>query len=79
MIELILYKIRQHLTSTIENINVWFDKPDELRNHKPLDDGWTINEILEHISLTSHFLLKLIDKGGEKALRQAKKLMSKIC
>lgn len=71
MIEYVLNTIRQHLIHTTENINIWFDKPEKLRNYRPINDGWTINEILEHISLTSHFLLKLIDKGGNKALKIA--------
>lgn len=71
MIELVLNKIRLHLIETTENINTWFDKPEELKNYRPKNNGWTINEILEHIALTSHFLLKLIDKGGNKALKNA--------
>lgn len=45
------------------------DKPEGLRIHKPMDGGWSINEILEHVALTNHYLLILIDKGADKALR----------
>ncbi len=43
-------------------------------NYKPGNGGWTINEILEHIGLTNHFLLILIDKGTNKALQNVHKL-----
>src|SRR5690606_548682 len=33
--------------------------------------GWNAPEVLEHVMLTSHYLLILIDKGSGKALRQA--------
>ena len=36
--------------------------------------GWTIEQILEHIGLTNHFLLILIDKGTKKALTNAANL-----
>ncbi len=71
MIKTVIDTIKQHLNQTTENINVWFDKSEELRDFRPVNGGWTINEILEHIALTSHFLLKLIDKGGDKALKNA--------
>ncbi len=39
-----------------------------------MDQGWTVIEILEHIALTSHFLMILIDKGTDKALRNVQNL-----
>jgi hypothetical protein len=74
MLANILGTIKKHLNSTTDEINNWFDKPEELRNYRPINNGWTINEILEHIGLTSHYLLKLIDKGGDKALKTAAKI-----
>ena len=65
--------IHHHLTDTFAAVDSWFDQPEDLRNWRPADGGWTINEILEHISLTNFFLLKLIDKGGNKALKLAEK------
>ncbi len=74
MIQNTINKIRLHLDSTTNDINTWFDLSSDLRDYRPLSGGWTINEILEHIALTSHFLLKLIDKGGDKALRNVTKM-----
>jgi hypothetical protein len=45
-----------------------------VKNYRPADNGWTIAEILEHIALTSHYLLILIDKGADKALRNVRGL-----
>jgi hypothetical protein len=70
----IIIEIRHFLNETFESIDHWFDKPKELRNYKPQNAGWTINEILEHIGLTNFFLLILIEKGTKKALQNVNKL-----
>ncbi len=62
--------VTNHLQKTQNDIDTWFDKPISLRTYRPQNDGWTINEILEHISLTNHFLLILIEKGTRKALNK---------
>ncbi len=71
MIQNTINEIRLGLNDITQHVDTWFDKPEALRQYRPPNNGWTIDEILEHISLTSHFLLKLIDKGAEKALRNA--------
>lgn len=62
------------LTSVFQEIDTWFDKPEALRAYRPKNGGWSVNEILEHITLTNHFLLILVEKGTRKALDQAAKL-----
>lgn len=69
IIKAIINDIENTLTTTFNAVDKWFDKPENTRNYRPKNGGWTINEILEHIELTSHFLLKLIDKGTIKALK----------
>ena len=66
--------IQIHLIQTHATILAWFEAGDELKHYRPADGGWTVIEVLEHIALTSHFLLKLINKGTEKALRNTKEL-----
>ena len=66
--------IKIFLVDTFSSIDTWFDREAELRKYRPADGGWTINEILEHIGLTNHFLLILIDKGTNKALQNVHKL-----
>ena len=39
---------------------------------RPAADEWSIDENLEHITLTSHFLLKVIRKGVDRSLKRAK-------
>ncbi len=66
--------IEIHLIQTHADVLNWFDKPAVVKEFRPTFDRWSILEILEHISLTSHFLLKLIDKGAAKAERNVKGL-----
>lgn len=51
-------------------MDVWFDRPAELRGLRPASGGWTIDEILEHIMLTNRFLLLTCDKHRRIALRR---------
>jgi hypothetical protein len=63
-----LADIKSSLNNTFASLDEWFDKPAALRAYRPHDGGWTIDEVLEHIGLTNHFLLILIAKGTRKAL-----------
>lgn len=65
---------QETLLRVFAEVNTWFDKPADLREFRPSTNGWTISEVLEHISLTSHFLLILIDKGVAKALKNVNNL-----
>lgn len=65
--------IQLHLIATHHEVINWFNLNTKIKEYKPNDNGWSINEILEHIALTSHFLLILIDKGSDKALRNINK------
>ncbi|WP_223649368.1 DinB family protein [Hymenobacter psoromatis] len=56
------------LTDTFALVDAWFDQPADLRSYRPVDQGWTVDEVLLHIGLTNHFLLILIEKGAIKAL-----------
>ncbi len=69
-----IQEIQIHLLKTHSRIFEWFNEEEELKAYRPEDKGWTIAEILEHIALTSHFLLILIDKGTSKALRNVRNL-----
>jgi hypothetical protein len=73
-IQTIIADIKTFLIDTFATIDTWFDKDIDLRNYRPTNGGWTINEILEHIGLTNHFLLILIDKGTTKALQNVHNL-----
>ena len=74
MIEEIISKVRGSIINAYTQVDEWFDVPTDLKNFRPATGGWTIAEILEHIALTNFFLLKLIDKGADKALRNVHNL-----
>jgi hypothetical protein len=73
-IESVIADIKTSLLAAFAAIDQWFDKDTDLRRYKPADGGWSIDEILEHIGLTNHFLLILIDKGRSKALQNIHQL-----
>ena len=73
-IQPLITEIKNSLDTTFNHIDLWFDKAAELRQYQPDNGGWTIDQILEHIGLTNHFLLILIDKGTNKAFANASKL-----
>jgi len=66
--------IQIHLIKTHGSVIGWFSESGEVKSYRPIDGGWSISEILEHIALTSHFLLILIDKGSKKALKNVNEL-----
>jgi hypothetical protein len=63
--------LKRELIRTFAVMDEWFDKERTLRCYKPLSGGWSVNEVLEHVMLTSHFLLILIEKGTIKALHKS--------
>jgi hypothetical protein len=68
-IEDLISEIEHFLINVQTKVDHWFDKPVDLRRFRPQNQGWTIDEILGHIALTSHFLLIIIEKGAVKALK----------
>jgi len=66
--------IQIHQIETHNSVIRWFNENDDIKSYTPNDGGWSISEILEHIALTSHFLLILIDKGSKKALKNINEL-----
>jgi hypothetical protein len=68
MIKNIIDRIKEELINTFDDVDRWFEIDENLSGYKPLNGGWSIKEILEHISLTNHFLLILIKKGTKKAV-----------
>ena len=63
--------VRQTLQQTFDELDTWFDQPAAVRVYKPKDAGWSIDELLEHVTLTSHFLLIVIRNGATKATKRA--------
>lgn len=68
MIQDVLQKVSRDIETTFDNVNTWFEISIDLLDYTPSNNGWTIRQILEHISLTNHYLLILIRKGAQKAI-----------
>jgi len=70
----LLHEIDLTLVSAFHRLDEWFDVLPQLRAYRPQSGGWSIDEILEHVALTNHFLLILIEKGASKAIRNINQL-----
>ncbi|HYT87415.1 MAG TPA: DinB family protein [Gemmataceae bacterium] len=65
--------VRQALTDIFAAVDGWFDRSKELRRFRPPSGGWSIDQILEHVTLTNHFLLLIIRRWTAKAVRKARR------
>ena len=70
MIHEFIYHIRLSLVRVFSETNTWFQESETIRSFKERDDQWSVNQVLEHIVLTNHYLLMIIDKGRSKALQR---------
>jgi hypothetical protein len=70
----LIAEINRALEAAFTQLAEWFEAPVQLRTYRPATGGWTIDEILEHVALTNHYLLILIEKGATKALKNAHNL-----
>jgi hypothetical protein len=66
--------VKNSLKENLSEIDKCFTKPESVRNYRPENGAWTINEILEHVKLTNDFLLILINKAKDKAVKNPSKL-----
>ena len=65
-IEITISKINRELISAFALLDSWFDHHEKFLFEKT-SDRWSPAEILEHVMLTNHHLLMLIEKGSERA------------
>ncbi|XOI97624.1 DinB family protein [Paenibacillus polymyxa] len=73
-----IFFIDNELTQTLNDYQNWFTLKYDLLSFKP-QVGWSIEQVLEHVTLTNHFLLILIRKGKRKAIElSAKKNLNTI-
>jgi DinB superfamily len=71
MIYDIINRIQTELNSVFKQVDNWFDLDEALLCYNPYNGGWSVSRILEHVSLTNHFLLILIRKGMIKAIERS--------
>lgn len=62
-------EVNKRIQETTAAVLPWFEVDGALLDWLPQGGGWSIREILTHITLTSHYLLLLIKKGEAKALK----------
>lgn len=63
--------VRRSLIEVFADVDGWFERPVDQRTFQSASRGWTIDQVLEHISLTNHFLMVTLRKAVEKAVRRA--------
>src|SRR2546422_9933487 len=63
--------VRAALVEVFADVDHWIERPADLRAYRPASGGWTIDEVLEHISLTNHFLMLTLRKSVRTALSRA--------
>lgn len=71
MIDTLINRIRFDITNSFALLDKWFDQDARLLHYTPAGGGWAAAQILEHVMLTNHYLLILIEKGCAKALKNA--------
>jgi hypothetical protein len=54
-------------------VDAWFDQSEALRRHRLASGGWSIDEVLEHITLTNHYLLMTLSKQLKVAKRRGER------
>jgi len=54
--------VRLAVSDAFDRVDAWFDTPRDVRLYRPADSGWTVDEVLEHIGLTAHYLLVIIKR-----------------
>lgn len=64
-------KVSAVLTNVHGKLDEYFQLPDSVRTYHVSMDSWSIDEILEHITLTNHFLMLVIRASVVKALKRA--------
>ena len=63
----------ESLCSIFAQIDAWFDRPEELRRFRPASGGWSVDQVLEHVSLTNHFLMLTFGKWARIAEQRARR------
>jgi hypothetical protein len=67
-----IQQVNTKLTETFDHLDYYFDLSEEIRAYHYSPDEWSIDEILEHITLTSHYLMIVIKNSRDKVLKRVK-------
>ena len=66
-------RVRCELQATFAAVDSWFDIEPQTRAYLP-QTGWSIDQVLEHIALTNHFLMLTLEKQILIAEKRAQKM-----
>ena len=54
-------------------MDAWFDRPEELRRFQPASGGWSVEQVLEQVTLTNRFLMLTLGKWLGIAQQRARR------
>ena len=60
---------RTELTSAFDRLFDLFALREDVFYYQPLNGGWSIYQVLEHVVLANHFLLRIVKKQAEKSMQ----------
>ena len=63
--------IRNELTSAFNRMFDVFAVREDVLYYQPSNGGWNIYQVLEHVALANHFLLRIVNKQAERAAQLA--------
>ncbi len=67
-----IQRVTTELNTTFDQLDRFFDLSVLVRQYASSVDAWCIDQILEHITLTNHFLMLTLRRSTGIALRRAK-------
>jgi hypothetical protein len=54
--------VRDTLCTIFAQVDAWFDRKEPLRRFQPAAGGWSVDQVLEHVTLTNRFLMLTLHK-----------------
>jgi uncharacterized damage-inducible protein DinB len=63
--------IRTELTSAFNRMLDVFAVREDVLYYQPSNGGWSMYQVLEHVMLANHFLLRIVNKQAERAMQLA--------
>src|SRR4051812_4094650 len=71
--EITIRIVRDTLCDIFAQVDAWFDREEALRRFKPNTGKWSVEQVLEHVTLTNHFLMLTLRKWVTIAEQRARR------
>jgi hypothetical protein len=65
--------VRDTLCAVFAQVDAWYDRDEALRRFRPASGGWSVDQVLEHITLTNRFLMLTLRKWVVIAEQRARR------